>query len=82
MTDKTPKQTFEVLIVHNTLPGGAWLCTVTNNGTPFMSAWKNASAAKRHAKSELLRVTSRKTIKLTVTQLDDLGKPQTIGGHI
>lgn len=79
-----PKKTKQRVIVNlrqNPDKGGAWLCEIRikdeADDTTFVdiSAWKNASAAKRHIKSVVSTSTPRKSIKLIGSVVDDKGKP-------
>ena len=61
--------------------GAAWLCSITiydEDGVQedcIISAWSNASAAKRHIKEIIREKTSRKSIKLLPGNFDEKEKP-------
>lgn len=64
------KQRVKVHLKQNPEKGGAWLCEIlyfddANLATAAdISAWKNASAAKRYIKTKIQSTTPRKSIKL------------------
>jgi hypothetical protein len=47
-----------------------------------LSAWKNASAAKRWIKAKVVENTPRKSVKLTATATDENGKPTAFAGTL
>lgn len=47
-----------------------------------VSAWKNASAAKRWIKAKVVENTPRKSVKLNVTATDENGKPTAFAGSL
>lgn len=76
------KQRVKVHLRQNPEKGGAWLCEIlffdeTNETIATnITAWKNASAAKRHIKATIQSSTPRKSIKLLPgTSTDAKGKP-------
>lgn len=64
------KQRVKVYLKLNPAKGGGWLCEIlyfddTNTATAAdLTAWKNASAAKRYIKEKIQATTPRKSIKL------------------
>jgi hypothetical protein len=83
--------TFYAETIKNQAKGGAWLTTIriTDEGvdTPhevIMSAWSNASAAKRFIKEKVQELTPRKSVKMIATtqNLDAKGKPLAFVGQI
>jgi hypothetical protein len=69
--------------------GGGWLASYsimgdgTETQTGIVSAWKNASAAKRWLKEEVVKSTPRKSIKMTATgAVDAKGKPSEFVGEL
>ena len=90
MPKKVTKQ-MKVELEKNTLveKGGAWQLTITifEEGTSVsiyhkITAWANASAAKRWVKQQVLEQTNRKSIKLIVTKSDVNNKPVSISGDM
>lgn len=78
---------FDAKVVLNTQKGGGWLATWENSKDSVIETgslpWKNASAAKRWLKSEVIRVTTRKSIKMIATdKKDEKGKPAEFVGSI
>lgn len=74
--------TFDARAVLNREKGGGWLATVivTNDQDDdtktVVTAWKNASAAKKWLKAKAAEMTSRKSVKLVAgPDLDEKGKP-------
>ena len=82
--------TFYAETIKNQSKGGAWLTTIriTDEGmdTPhevIMSAWSNASAAKRFIKEKVQELTPRKSVKMIAsTNVDAKGKPIAFVGQI
>ena len=82
--------TFYAETIKNNEKGGAWLTTirVTDEGmdTPtheHITAWSNASAAKRWVKERVQALTPRKSVKLVAsTNLDAKGKPLAFVGQV
>lgn len=79
---------FKVSLTNNLEKGGGWLCNVQcfdsldTVGQTDYSAWKNASAAKRHAKAMAQKWTTRKSVKMIAgTTTDEKGKPTTFYGE-
>jgi hypothetical protein len=73
----------------NQSKGGGWLAsyTIDGNGTEtelgVVSSWKNASAAKRWLKEEVVKKTPRKSIKMVATTVvDEKGKPAEFLGEL
>ncbi len=68
--------------------GGAWLCTLRTSDevgdilVDLTTAWANASAAKRWIKSEVQRLTPRKSIKLLGSVPDEKEKPTYFYGNM
>lgn len=52
---------------HNSIPD--------STGSSRQSAWKNASAGKRWIKAQVLDMTTRKSVKMVVTEKNALDKP-------
>jgi hypothetical protein len=80
---------FKATLKCNTDKGGAWLAiwTLTNdqdeNVVTMVSAWKNASAAKRWFKEQVQANTPRKSIKmLPGSETDAKGKPVAFEGEL
>lgn len=82
------KQRVKVNLRQNNEKGGAWLCEILfldETDTTIsvnMTAWKNASAAKRHIKSIISTSTPRKSIKLLGSVVDEKGKPTYFAGDM
>lgn len=78
--------TFKAAIVLNPEKAGGWLATWSlsndqdDNYVQDVSAWKNASAAKRHIKTAVQTATPRKSIKMEPIKLNEAGKPVTFAG--
>lgn len=78
---KKVKQRVKVHLKQNPEKGGAWLCEVlffdeTDKAIAAnITAWKNASAAKRHIKATIQSSTPRKSIKLLPGYTNAEGKP-------
>lgn len=88
---KKVNATFYAEAIKNAEKGGAWLVTVrvTDEGvdTPIqelVTAWANASAAKRWIKEMVIKMTPRKSVKMIATtqNLDAKGKPLAFVGQI
>jgi hypothetical protein len=88
---KKISKTFHAEIVKNTQKGGAWLALVQDfEATPtgvtedksVMTAWSNASAAKRGVKASLLEATGRKSMKFEILANDEAGKPIHFSGSL
>ena len=82
---KKVTRTFSASLRKNTEKGGAWLCEYSirdesGETTSAVSAWSNASAGKRWVKANLFDITGRKSIKLSVVNLDDKEKPTLLMG--
>lgn len=82
------KHRIKVFLRKNPEKGGAWLCEVIINDesdttiSASMTAWSNASAAKRHIKAIVVDNTPRKSIKLLPGNHDEKGKPTTFMGDM
>lgn len=79
--------TLEATITLNQEKGGGWMAGVAKfvDGTGDYSevtAWKNASAAKKWIKSKVLDLTPRKSIKMEVTKKDLNDKPTELKGSL
>ena len=90
------ERTFKATLAKNPVKGGAWKATyiitetkanglggydeveVDNNVT----AWANASAAKRYIKERVVQLTTRKSIKFEVANEDENGKPVRLVGTL
>ena len=88
---KKVTQEMKVELEKNTLveKGGAWQLTISIyeefNSVPIyhkITAWANASAAKRWVRAQVLEQTNRKSIKLIVTKSDVNNKPISISGDM
>jgi hypothetical protein len=83
---KKINKTIKVALRKNVNKGGAWLCEVIVNNeagdteVANITAWANASAAKRHIKATVIELTPRKSIKLTPGNFDDKEKPTFFSG--
>jgi hypothetical protein len=77
---------FRATAKKNLEQGGSWLIEVqdfTAGATPdsltetfsSVSAWANASAAKRSIKADLLKLTGRKSCKFEVLAMDEKERP-------
>lgn len=79
---------FKATLLLNAEKGGAWLATWTltndqdDNVVTALSAWKNASAAKRWLKAEVQANTPRKSVKMETTKLNELQKPTAFAGSL
>lgn len=79
---------FKATLLLNAEKGGAWLATWTltndqdDNVVKGLSAWKNASAAKRWLKAEVQANTPRKSVKMEPTKLNELQKPTAFAGSL
>lgn len=75
------KKRMKVHLRKNNVKGGAWLCEILVNDeadvteSANITAWSNASAAKRHIKATVVELTPRKSIKLIAGNHDEKGKP-------
>lgn len=81
--------TFEARVARNMNKGGGWLATVkvSNDQDDVndskVSAWKNASAAKKWVKEQVQALTPRKNVKLIAgPDTDDKGKPTKFVGSL
>jgi hypothetical protein len=83
--------TFYAETIKNQEKGGAWIAriTITDEGMDapsmfYISAWSNASAAKRWIKEKVQEFTPRKSVKMIATtqNLDAKGKPLAFVGQI
>ena len=96
---KKVKKTFTATLELNPEKAGAWLAYVNlstpaedaginsiGNVAESISdqaAWKNASAAKRWVKSQVLELTPRKSVKMTATKIDKAtDKPVAFAGTL
>ncbi len=85
---KKLSKTMKVALRKNVNKGGAWLCEVIVNNdeevteVANITAWANASAAKRHIKATVLELTPRKSIKLTPGNYDEKEKPTFFSGSM
>lgn len=84
-------RTFKAMLEKNTLveKGGAWLLNITMQDEGMdgphvhsVTAWANASAAKRWLKTQVLDMTPRKSIKLEVKHKDANDKPLRLEGSL
>lgn len=81
-------KTFKATIRKNREKGGAWLSTISIEdelGTKELTeitAWSNASAAKRHVKTNVQGLTPRKSISFLGTHPDEKEKPTLFYGVI
>jgi hypothetical protein len=81
---------FDATLKKNPEKGGAWLARVTtydegiDEGNVIVStAWSNASAGKRWIKEMVIKMTTRKSVKMTPgTTLDAKGKPMDFAGQV
>jgi hypothetical protein len=83
---------FEATLKKNPEKGGAWLARVTTHdegieeGNVIVStAWSNASAGKRWIKEMVIKMTPRKSVKMTActtTPPDAKGKPMAFDGKV
>lgn len=82
------KKRIKVALRKNTNKGGAWLCEIhinDENEVPEVTnitAWSNASAAKRHIKATVQELTPRKSIKLIAGNFDEKQKPTFFTGDM
>ena len=82
------KKRITVKLHKNPDKGGAWLCSVIiyddNDVQEMMNitAWSNASAAKRHIKAVVQDKTPRKSIKLLPGNFDEKEKPTLFQGDM
>ena len=84
---KKESWTFTAIIVKNTEKGGAWIAKFNNQteetGNSEVTAWANASAAKRWVKSMVVTHTTRKSVKMTpAAEVDAKGKPILFHGQL
>jgi hypothetical protein len=82
-------KTFKASVKLNPEKGGGWLglVEIINNLTMVssnyeVSAWKNASAAKKWVKTQLQTKTPRKSVKLNITATNEAGKPVSFTGEL
>jgi hypothetical protein len=83
---------FDATLKKNPEKGGAWLARVTtydegiDEGNVIVStAWSNASAGKRWIKEQVIKMTTKKSIKMTActtTPPDAKGKPMAFEGKV
>lgn len=79
---------FKASLVLNAEKGGAWLATWTLSNdqddvvVKTVAAWKNASAAKRWLKAEVVANTTRKSVKMEPTKFNELQKPTAFAGSL
>jgi hypothetical protein len=86
---KKEQYEFKVTIQLNLEKGGGWLVNAElNNVTSDVliytdtSAWKNSAAAKRWVKQKVVEWTPRKSVKLTVDQVNAEEKPTKFVGEL
>lgn len=88
---KKVNQTFHAQLTKNTIveKGGAWLLEVriSNEGVALLeyssiTAWANASAAKRYIKQLVLEKTPRKSVKMAIAKTDTNDKPLQLIGEL
>ena len=80
-------KTFDASISLNPEKGGGWLAKWhIHDGEKVVvdavSAWKNASAAKRWLKAEVQANTPRKSVKMEPLKFNELQKPVSFGGTL
>ena len=81
---------FDATLKKNPEKGGAWLARVTtydegiDEGNVIVStAWSNASAGKRWIKEMVIKMTTRKSVKMGPgATLDAKGKPTEFAGQV
>jgi hypothetical protein len=88
---------FSAVIELNKEKGGAWLATVVAQrpdgsdgfnsmepaiGVSEVTAWKNASAAKRWVKMMVQSLTPRKSVKMNATKFGEKEKPVAFSGSM
>lgn len=80
---------FKATLRLNQSKAGGWLASYVIDGNGenteagVVSAWKNASAAKRWLKEEVVKKTPRKSIKMVATTVVDVkGKPAEFIGEL
>ena len=81
---------FDATLKKNPEKGGAWLARVTtydegiDEGNVIVStAWSNASAGKRWIKEMVIKMTTRKSVKMiAAAELDAKGKPVSFAGQV
>lgn len=83
---------FEAFVMLNTEKGGAWQANVQVSyldemgervyTTEAVTAWKNASAAKRWIKKMVQELTPRKSVKLQAFLFDSNEKPTGLRGEL
>ena len=81
---------FDATLKKNPEKGGAWLARVTtydegiDEGNVIVStAWSNASAGKRWIKEMVIKMTTKKSVKMIAgTDLDAKGKPMSFDGKV
>jgi hypothetical protein len=73
---------FESSLFKNPEKGGAWLASVCTHDEGLdpegwiTTAWSNASAGKRWIKEQVIKMTPRKSVKMTAgSAVDAKGKP-------
>lgn len=78
----------KVALRKNVNKGGAWLCEIHVNNdegateVANITAWSNASAAKRHIKATVIELTPRKSIKVIAGNYDEKEKPTFFSGSM
>ena len=82
---------FEATLKKNPEKGGAWLARVStrdegmDENNVVIAAWSNASAGKRWIKEMVVKLTPRKSVKMTActtTPPDAKGKPMAFDGKV
>lgn len=92
MAKKTEKK-FDAYLTLNTEKGGAWQANVNVSyldeetgeriyTAELVTAWKNASAAKRWLKAKVQELTPRKSVKLEAFLFDENQKPRGFRGEL
>ena len=84
-------KTLEAQVQLNPEKGGGWLANVNiyhyDEGektylVKTVTAWKNASAAKRWVKAKVQELTPRKSVKMTAFLFDAVEKPTAFAGEL
>jgi len=81
-------KTFKATIRKNREKGGAWLSTISIEDElgikelTEITAWSNASAAKRHVKTKVQELTPRKSVSFVGGNPDEKEKPTLFSGVI
>ena len=89
MAKKTQFSFQAITTIDSTEKAAAWLTSfhvISEDGSVIVtksSAWKNASAAKRWIKAQVLEHTPRKSVKMVPSAvLDEKGKPNMFMGEL